>query len=65
MIIFPAIDISKSATRKQELLLDADELLKINKFRRGLAGLGTVEAAQNLLNKLHQFPTNKELLATF
>ena len=63
--IFPAIDIAKSATRKQELLLDANELQQINKFRRGLAGLGCVEAAQTLVKKLQQFPTNKELLATF
>ncbi len=63
--IFPAIDISKSATRKQELLFEPKELDQINKFRRSLAGLGTVEAAQTLLKKLQQFPTNKELLSTF
>ena len=63
--IFPAIDISKSATRKQELLLGADELEQINRFRRGLAALGNVEAADTLVKKLQQFPTNKELLATF
>jgi len=63
--IFPAIDISKSATRKQELLLDPKELEQVNKFRRGLTALGPVEAAQTLVKKLQQFPTNKELLATF
>jgi transcription termination factor Rho len=63
--IFPAINISKSATRKQELLLGIDELEQINKFRRGLAALGPVEAADTLVKKLQQFPTNKELLATF
>jgi transcription termination factor Rho len=63
--IFPAIDISKSATRKQELLFDPKEYQQIERFRRGLAGLGTVEAAQTLVKKLQQFPTNKELLATF
>ncbi len=63
--IFPAIDISKSATRKQELLFKPDEYKAVEKLRRSLAGLGSVEAAQNLLKKLQQFPTNKELLATF
>jgi len=63
--IFPAIDISKSATRKQELLLEPKELEQINKLRRSLAGLGPIEAAQTLVKKLQQFPTNKELLSAF
>ncbi len=63
--IFPAIDISKSATRKQELLLDHNELEQVNKFRRSLASLGPIEAAQALVGKLQQFSTNKELLSTF
>ncbi|MBF0570713.1 MAG: transcription termination factor Rho [Candidatus Omnitrophica bacterium] len=63
--IFPAIDISKSATRKQELLLGANELQQINKLRRALAAFGPVEAAETLVKKLQQFPTNKELLAQF
>ena len=63
--IFPAIDISKSATRKQELLFEPEEKVQVEKFRRSLAGLGPIEAAQALVKKLQQFPTNKELLATF
>jgi len=63
--IFPAIDISKSATRKQELLFKPEEYRQVERFRKGLAGFGLVESAQNLVNKLKQFPTNKELLATF
>jgi len=63
--IFPAIDISKSATRKQELLLDPQELQQINKLRRALATLAPVEAADALVKKLQQSPTNKELLAAF
>jgi transcription termination factor Rho len=63
--IFPAIDISKSATRKQELLLEPQELEQVNKFRRGLASLGPIEAARTLVQKLQQFSTNKELLSTF
>ena len=63
--IFPAIDISKSATRKQELLLEPKEYAQVEKLRRSLAGFGPIEAAQTLLKKLQQFPTNKELLSTF
>jgi transcription termination factor Rho len=63
--IFPAIDIAKSATRKQELLFSAAEYAQAEKLRRSLAGLGAVEAAQTLLKKLQKFPTNKELLSTF
>ena len=63
--IFPAIDISKSATRKQELLLQPAEFRQIEEFRRGLASLSPIEAAETLVKKLQQFPTNKELLAIF
>ncbi len=63
--IFPAIDISKSATRKQELLFEAKEYQQIERLRRSLAGFSPIEAAQTLVKKLQQIPTNKELLATF
>ena len=60
--IFPAIDIKKSATRKQELLMDADELKQSEHLRKHLAQMNNIEAAQFLLEKLKSFPTNKELL---
>jgi transcription termination factor Rho len=63
--IFPAIDISKSATRKQELLFEPKEYQQVERFRRGLAGLSPIEAAQALVKKLQQFPANKELLSAF
>src|SRR5580698_1868432 len=63
--IFPAIDIAKSATRKQELLFTSKEYQQVERLRRSLAGVGPVEAAQSLLKKLQQFPTNKEILSTF
>jgi len=63
--IFPAIDISKSATRKQELLFTSEEYSQVEKFRRSLASVGPVEAAQTLVKRLQQCPTNKELLAAF
>lgn len=62
--IFPAIDISKSNTRKAELLMDADELLRATRLRRILLEEGTVEAARTLVELLKKYPTNKELLAT-
>ena len=64
--IFPAIDIAKSATRKQELLFEPQELEQVNKLRRSLAGFGCVEAtAQSLVKKFQQSSTNKELLSAF
>ena len=63
--IFPAIDIGKSATRKQELLLKPEELQETEKLRRALAQLGKVEAAQLLLKQLQTYPTNRDLLANF
>jgi len=63
--IFPAIDISKSATRKQELLLGPQEYQQVEKLRRSLAAFSPIEAAQTLVKKLQLFPTNKELLSTF
>lgn len=61
--IFPAIDIVKSGTRKEELLIDSDDLKKIWKLRAELANLGTVEAAKSLIECLHQYPTNQKLLS--
>ncbi len=60
--IFPAIDISKSGTRKSELLLDPKEREQVENLRRELAELPPVEAAQSLFEKLQKYPTNKDLL---
>ena len=61
--IYPAIDIAKSGTRKEELLLEPVELEQVRKLRRALAGLGPVEAAKTLVEQLEKYPTNKELLS--
>jgi transcription termination factor Rho len=63
--IYPAIDISKSGTRKEELLLGPAELEPVRKLRRRLLEQGPVEAARTLVSLLEKYPTNKELLATF
>jgi transcription termination factor Rho len=62
--IYPAIDIAKSATRKEELLLETGELEKVRKLRRKLLELGSVDAARELVELLQQYPSNKELLAS-
>ena len=61
--VFPAIDIAKSATRKVELLVEADELERMNKFRRELLELDKVEAAKTLIEALQRHPTNQKLLS--
>ena len=58
--VFPAIDIMKSGTRKEELLLDKDKLHKIYVLRRILDPMGTVDAIEFLLDKLGQTKTNEE-----
>lgn len=63
--IFPAIDIKKSATRKQELLCEPEELKQMETLRKVLAQMNSVEAAQALLKKLQNSKTNKELLGYF
>jgi transcription termination factor Rho len=60
--IYPAIDIFKSGTRREELLLPANDLEKINTIRRGLAGHRPPEAIERLLSFLRKFPTNSQML---
>ena len=57
---FPAIDITKSGTRKEELLIDKETLSKIYVLRRILNPMGTVDAIEFLLDKLKQTKTNDE-----
>jgi transcription termination factor Rho len=60
--IFPAIDISKSGTRKEEKLFDAQTMPQINLLRRALAGKKPVEAMELLLKGLSDTKTNQEFL---
>jgi transcription termination factor Rho len=60
--IYPAVDIFLSGTRREELLLEAWELEKINLIRRGLAGHKPDEAIQRLLMFVKKFPTNRQML---
>jgi len=61
--IYPAVDIFQSGTRREELLLPADALQKINVIRRGLAGHKPIEAIERLIFFLKKYPTNAEMLA--
>jgi transcription termination factor Rho len=58
--IFPAIDILKSGTRKDELLLDKSTLAKTYVLRRILAPMGTIDAIEFLLDKLRQAKNNAD-----
>ena len=57
---YPAFDIGKSATRKEELLLDKDELGKTFILRKILAPMGVTEAMEFLLDKMQNTKTNNE-----
>ena len=57
---YPAFDIGKSATRKEELLLDKDELGKIFILRKILAPMGTTESMEFLLEKMKSTKTNSD-----
>jgi transcription termination factor Rho len=62
--VFPAIDINRSATRKEELLVSKDELTRIWILRKVLNPLSTVEAMELLLEKMSKSKTNAEFLAS-
>ena len=57
---YPAFDIGKSATRKEELLLDKDEMGKIFILRKILAPMGTTESMDFLLEKMKDTKTNSD-----
>jgi len=62
--IWPAIDISRSGTRREELLLDAKELQLVYRLRRVLSELNPVEAVELLKSRLTKCRTNAEFLMT-
>ena len=61
--VFPAIDINKSGTRKEELLMQRDELNRVYILRRVLSPLSPVETMELLLDKLGKTKSNAEFLA--
>lgn len=62
--IFPAIDIRKSGTRKEELLIPKENLQKIWLLRRALSSQSSMGAVKLVINKLKKTKTNREFLDT-
>ncbi|MDK2800345.1 MAG: transcription termination factor Rho [Clostridiales bacterium] len=60
--IFPAIDINKSGTRKEELLLSQKEMETIWTIRKALSNQGTAEVTETLINRLMTTKTNEEFV---
>jgi transcription termination factor Rho len=60
--LFPAIDISQSGTRKEELLVDRDRLNKMWILRKVLSPLGTMEAMEFLMDKIGGSKSNQDFL---
>ena len=60
--VYPAIDIPRSGTRKEEKLYPADVVPRLHILRRALAGLHPQESMQKLLDLLNRWKTNEEIL---
>ena len=60
--VFPAVDVNPSGTRKDELLLGADEFAIVHKLRRVLSGLDSHQAIDLLMSQLRKTKTNYEFL---
>ena len=60
--IFPAIDINKSGTRKEDLLLSEKELETVFALRRALSNLNTAEVTEQVINQMVMTKTNDEFL---
>ena len=62
--VFPAIDIVKSGTRREDLLLETDELQASETMRKALNGMRADEAVENILNMFAHTKNNKEFINT-
>lgn len=60
--VFPAVNIFKSGTRREELLLPPHQIEKIYVIRRGLSGHKPIEAMERLLSFVERFPNNAQML---
>ena len=60
--VFPAIDIAKSGTRREDLLLNDAELHAVDTMRKGLNGMRSDEAVENILNLFARTKTNAEVI---
>ena len=62
--IFPAVDITRSGTRREELLFKNDDLLKMNVLRKILSSMGTMDAIEFLLSKLRSTKNNTDFFVS-
>ena len=62
--IFPAIDITKSGTRREELIFDKDDLQKMNVLRRIISSMGTMDAIEFIISKLKNTKSNDEFFSS-
>jgi transcription termination factor Rho len=62
--IFPAIDINKSGTRREELLLNQRELESIWALRKAMSNIGTADVTDMMINRLMQTRTNEDFVST-
>lgn len=62
--IFPSIDIQRSSTRREDLLLDADEQEAVTKIRKALGGMKSDQAMEQILNLFKRTKNNKEFVET-
>jgi transcription termination factor Rho len=62
--VFPAIDVNRSGTRKEELLLEPNDLERIWLLRRVLTPMNTVDSMEFLMDKLRKTASNREFLDT-
>ena len=60
--IFPAIDINRSGTRREEMLLSQKELESIWAIRKAMSNMGTAEVTEMIINRLMQTKTNEEFI---
>jgi len=60
--VFPALEINKSGTRKEELLLNAEELETMWLLRKAIASTGSAEMTQLLIDRIKQTQSNEELI---
>ncbi len=62
--IFPAIDITKSGTRREELIFDKNDLQKMNVLRRIIAPMGTMDAIEFIMSKLKNTKNNNDFFSS-
>lgn len=62
--IFPSIDIQKSSTRREDLLLDVNEQEAVTKIRKALGGMKSDQAMEQILNLFKRTKNNEEFVET-